>query len=126
MTTAEFKEMVTQLQNPLPRTEKDRLYYAAGGLVSDAGEVLDAMKDYYWYGKTSVEEFELCMAEECSDVLHWLQAVCNVFGWTIEDILRVNRAKLGVRYPEGFTKKAATFRDKPAEREAMHDALYQE
>jgi hypothetical protein len=105
---------------------KDRLYYAASGLVSDSGEILDAMKNYYWYQKTEVEEFELDMAEECCDSLHWLQAVCNVFGWTLEDMMRVNRAKLGVRYPDGFTKKAAAVRDKEAEREAMWNALYQE
>jgi hypothetical protein len=75
------------LENPRPKTDRDRQYYAASGLVSDAGEILDAMKDYYWYDKTTVEDFELCMAEEGSDVLHWLQALCNHFCWTLEDLM---------------------------------------
>jgi NTP pyrophosphatase (non-canonical NTP hydrolase) len=95
-------------------------------MVSDGGEVLDAMKDYFWYEKNGFDDFVLSMAEELGDTLHWLQAVANVMGFTLTDLMEVNKAKLSVRYPDGFTKAAASIRDKAAEREAMKDALYQE
>jgi hypothetical protein len=105
---------------------KDRLYYGVGGMCSDAGEVLDAMKDFYWYKKIDYPTFRIKMAEELSDTLHWLQAVCNVLNLTLPQLMDVNKAKLGVRYPDGFTKKAAAIRDKGREWEAMKDALCSE
>lgn len=101
----------------------DKLYYNIGGMVADAGETLDVLKDYYWIGSLGGEAFVIKLAEEGSDVLHWLQAMCNTIGLTLEDLMRVNHAKLSVRYPDGFTKQAAAVRDKQAEWEAMKNAL---
>lgn len=115
--------MVTDLANPIPQTMKDKLYYNIGGMVADAGETIDVLKDYFWYQKLDSQAFMIKLAEEGSDVLHWLQAMCNTVGLTLEDLMRVNHAKLSVRYPDGFTKQAAAVRDKQAEWEAMKNAL---
>ncbi len=123
MTNKDFHSMVAMLQNPIPKTPKDKLYYGVGGMVADAGEVLDAMKDYYWYRKIDHAAFTIKMAEELSDTLHWMTAVCNTMGFTLNQLKHVNKAKLAVRYPNGWDKACAIGRDKQAEWEAMALAL---
>lgn len=121
--TAAFKRMVDTLANPKPTGVKDRLQYNVGGMMADGGEVLDAMKDYFYYEKTNFPTFFIQMAEELGDTLHWLVATASVMGLTVEQLMRVNEAKLSVRYPDGFTQACAVNRDKKAELEAMKKAL---
>ena len=123
MTNKEFQSMILTLANPTPKTPKDKLYYNVGGMLADGGEVLDAMKDYFWYEKIDYSTFQIKMVEELGDTLHWLVAVCNVMGFTLEDLKRVNKAKLAVRYPDGWDKACAANRDKGAEWVAMALAL---
>jgi hypothetical protein len=36
-----------------------------------------------------------------------MAAICNFFGWDIEEIIGENMAKLKKRYPQGFTTQKA-------------------
>lgn len=130
MSNDEFEAMVKYLANSNASISlKDILYYNVSGMTSDAGEVLDVLKKYFYYKNIDKDALYLHLAEELSDVLHWLQATCNALGFSLNDIMRVNEAKLRVRYPNGWEEVACTNRDKAEELEAMREVLtkiYQE
>lgn len=57
--------------------------------------------------------------EEVGDVLWYLALIANACGFTLEDAMQTNIAKLRKRYPEKFTEDDAINRDVDAEREAL-------
>lgn len=124
MCNDEFEAMVAFLANKKAHsTLKDALLYNVGGMVSDAGEALDVLKKYFYYETIDKDGLYLLLAEELSDTLHWLQAACNALGLALSDIMDINKAKLAVRYPDGWENKACANRDKAEEQAAMKNVL---
>ena len=112
----QFADMVDDLLQVKIHNLDPRLIHAVMGIGTEFGEIMDLVKKNMFYGKP----FELLtLKEECGDLLFYLQMILNHYGSSLEEIMAMNIAKLTTRYPEGYTKDKAIFRDKEAERKAM-------
>lgn len=93
-----------------------RLLHAAMGLVTEAGELMDALKTNLYYGKplniTNV-------AEELGDVAWYLAIGASAINHPLGDILTANLRKLKTRYPDKFNAYLAQHRNVAAELEAL-------
>ena len=93
-----------------------RVEHAAMGLVTEAGEVMDALKKTKIYGKP----FDAVnMKEEIGDVFWYLAIMCDELGISFEEVWDKNIAKLAKRYPEKFTEELALNRDTDGERKVL-------
>lgn len=88
-------------------TGPDGYMHAAAGLAGESGEVLDLIKKHWVYNKPLDREKLL---EEMGDVHHYFTQLCLITGFTLEDVIANNTAKLIKRYPEGYTDAAAIAR----------------
>lgn len=96
-----LNEVVNQTWNFSKRltTPQDHEQNAMVGLASEAGEVLDVGKKR-WFHTPKDRRDEL--RSELGDVIYYWLKTLDVFGFTIEEVLADNRAKLMARYPEFF------------------------
>lgn len=69
------------------------------GLVCEAGEAGDIIKKVVYHGH-DLDEYEL--KKELGDVLWYLANICNVLGYSLEEVADINITKLRERYPNGF------------------------
>ena len=78
--------------------------HAAVGVSGEAGELLDAVKKTWVYGR----ELDIAnLQEELGDLLFYMQALMIEVGLSFEGVMRANMEKLAKRYPEGYTNEAA-------------------
>ncbi len=93
-----------------------RLLHAAMGMVTEAGEFMDALKKYIIYGKP-LDEVNL--KEELGD-LNWYEAIAhNTLNSSFEEVMIMNTKKLRKRYANKFSENEAINRDLNIEREAL-------
>lgn len=59
------------------------------------------------------------LLEELGDVMWYIALIAEDHGWSFEDIMETNMAKLKKRFPEKFTEEAAINRNVEAEREVL-------
>lgn len=104
--TNEFAEHVARLFVK-PSDETGRMVHAAMGISGEAGELIDAIKKTWIYGKPLDRENVL---EESGDLLFYLQALLTECGFTIDEAMTANVGKLRKRYPQGYTDAAAIAR----------------
>lgn len=95
---------------------KWRLLHAAMGLTTEAGEFMDALKKYYFYGK-ALDRTNLL--EELGDLL-WYMAIAldeldSDFSSEMDRVIR----KLRARFPDKFNALDANIRDLDAERREL-------
>lgn len=91
---------------------------AARGMAGDVGEVNTCVQRCLEYGKP----LDLVnLKEELGDVLWRIVQACDAVGFTLEEVMRANIAKLSKRYPDKYTDERAAEenRDREAEREAI-------
>lgn len=87
--------------------DADGFMHAAIGISGEAGEVLDAVKKTWVYGKTlDIEN----LIEELGDIEFYMQALRSLINVEREEVLRANVAKLRLRYPMGYTDALAIAR----------------
>lgn len=86
------------------------------GLGTEVGEVQDILKKRLAYGKP-IDKVNL--KEELGDVLWYIARLCDTFGYTFEELMEVNIAKLKARYGEKFTEDAALNRNLDNERSVL-------
>jgi NTP pyrophosphatase (non-canonical NTP hydrolase) len=103
MINEEFENHVARLFVK-PQDHIGRTLHAAVGIAGEAGEVLDAVKKTWIYGKELDRENLL---EESGDLLFYIVALLTENGFTLEDAMQANIEKLKKRYPEGYTDSAA-------------------
>ncbi len=77
---------------------------AALGLAGEAGETVDIIKKYVYYGKVINGDALLL---ELGDTLHYLTRLAGMFGWTLEDLMTANIEKLEKRFGKGYSDTAA-------------------
>lgn len=95
-----------------------RLLHGAMGMVTEAGEFMDAIKKVVFYGK---EPDILNMKEEIGDMIWYLELLMDTLDTDYEtEKARVIR-KLRVRYPDKFTEFDADNRSLLEETEALLD-----
>jgi NTP pyrophosphatase (non-canonical NTP hydrolase) len=111
-----FKKFVRGLASPNFYTIHPDIIHGIEGCGTEAGELLDALKRAQFYGtpldKTNIKE-------ELGDLQWYIALLCDHYGWTQEDIISTNVAKLRARYPEGFSQIAAEVRNLDKEREVL-------
>ena len=79
-----------------------RLMTAAIGMLAESGEFAEVMKKIIFQGKEFNDDERFHMKRELGDVLwYWVQG-CLALGYTPEEIMKENIAKLEKRYPNGF------------------------
>lgn len=93
-----------------------RLLHATQGMATEAGEMVDALKKYLFYGKP-LDEVNLM--EELGDSLWYHSVAIDALHTTFEEVMGINIAKLRKRYGEKFSSEKAITRDLEAEREIL-------
>lgn len=78
--------------------EADAMMHAAIGVAGEAGELLDAVKKVWAYGKPLDVPNAL---EELGDLEFYMEALRQHIGVTREEVLQANQEKLAKRYPGG-------------------------
>ena len=92
--------------NNMDESQKQCLH-AALGISSESGEVSDELKKHLIYGRPLDK---LNIKEECGDLLWYIALALKYCGYTMEEAMEMNVAKLRLRYPEKFTEHHAAAR----------------
>lgn len=87
-----------------PSDTMGKQVHAALGISGEAGEIVDAVKKSWIYGKPYDHENIL---EECGDVLFYVSALLHESGFTMIDAMNANMEKLAKRYPQGYSDQHA-------------------
>lgn len=90
------------------------------GIATEAGELLDAYKKNFAYGKP-IDIVNV--AEEIGDLFWYIFNLCNMLDIDPERIMDMCIEKLRARYPEKFTQENALNRDLEKERKILEDGL---
>lgn len=94
-----------------------RLIHATLGMMSEVGEIADALKKHIIY-KKALDDINLL--EESGDVSWYQSLFLTAIKKTFEESFKANIAKLSLRYPDNkFTLEAANNRNLEAERRAL-------
>lgn len=89
---------------PRPDFADHDLCVTALGLAGESGEVADMIKK--WVGHKHPRDV-VKMKEELGDVLWYLARMATLMGCTLDEVARMNVAKLEKRYPDGFSSQAS-------------------
>lgn len=93
-----------------------RLLHGLLGVMSEAGEIADALKKHIVYGR---ELDQINMLEESGDVTWYVALMLSAVKKGYEEAMEKNIAKLKARFGDKFTQAAATVRDLEKEREIL-------
>lgn len=89
-----YSKFVSKLFKPFAELDS-RLDHASIGLAGEVGELIDEIKQLTMYGKElDLEKVKI----EAGDMLFYLQAICNEFGWNFDELAQRNTDKLTARY----------------------------
>lgn len=96
------------------------LQHATLGMLSEIGEVADMVKKQLAAGKgINLDN----LREELGDIVWYLNLAIVRCGFTWDEVLEANNAKLSARYPEGrFLLSRSENRDTHTEMKAVHAA----
>lgn len=102
MTPDEYRDTtltISRVRNePLDEHQAAASLYALG-LMGEAGEVCDEIKKALFHGKELDRE---ALLKEIGDVLWYVDRLLLWLGYTVEDAMVANVAKLRARYPNGW------------------------
>lgn len=79
------------------------------GIAGEAGEVADLIKKELGHGHGR-DITRPKVAKELGDVLWYLAAIADDYGYSLSEIATMNIEKLKARYPQGFTVEASVNR----------------
>jgi len=97
-----------------------RLLHGAMGMITEAAEILDALKKHIFYGKP----LDLVNISEEQGDAEWYQAIlCDEVGKDMDAVKETNIAKLKARYGEKFNAHRALNRDLDVERDVLEEGL---
>lgn len=97
MTGNEYQKLAERTINS-SLANADAEMHALHGMVGEIGELHSIYQKEY-QGHEIQEEH---LKKELGDLLWFIAEYCTVNGWTLEEIMQLNIAKLKARYPEGF------------------------
>ena len=80
-------------------TDMNRLLQGLMGLNGEAGEAIDILKKHLFQGHAFDREH---LMKELGDVAWYLAVSADALGFTLDEVLECNVAKLRKRYPNGF------------------------
>lgn len=113
-TEPNYVEVAKRLKDP----NTIRLLHAGMGLVTEAGEYMDCLKKFIFYGKP-LDKVNL--REELGDVSWYARIAASALGDTFIGIIFTNIKKLLARFPEKFTEHQANVRDLNTERKILEE-----
>lgn len=93
-----------------------RIEHGVMGVVTEAGELMTAVKKAKIYGK-ALDRVNL--VEEAGDVMWYLAILADELGVSFEEIWEKNIAKLRQRFPDRYTEEQCLNRDTSAERKIL-------
>jgi len=93
-----------------------RIMHAAMGVVTESGELMDALKKHLMYGR-ALDYTNL--VEEAGDIMWYIALLSDALGVPLSEIMNRNLDKLAKRYPTKFSCERALNRDLAAERAAL-------
>jgi NTP pyrophosphatase (non-canonical NTP hydrolase) len=83
-----------------PIYTRDSMVNYIMGLSGETGEFIDLIKKK-WYHQHPISNEDV--KKELGDILHYWVGLCDMFGFTAEEVATENLFKLGKRYPNGFS-----------------------
>lgn len=95
-----------------------RLVHYVLGVGTEAAELQDVVKKHIAYNKPLDT---VNIKEEIGDALWYLARICDLYGWTFEEIMELNINKLKKRYGDKFTEEAAINRNITEERKILEE-----
>lgn len=107
MNANEYQALAMRTSNKTLST-RDHILNGVLGLCGEAGEVADSVKKAYMQGHVIDAEH---IAEELGDVCWYIAEAATAIGYTIDEILEKNVAKLKKRYPAGFEAARSIHRE---------------
>jgi len=113
---AKFVEKMAPSNLVHPICKRPTLDHAVKGICAEAGEIMEIIKALQYYGRPVSEQHLL---EEIGDLYFYTILLANSLGYTIDDIVAANVAKLKARYPEGFSTERANNRNRENEQRAI-------
>ncbi len=103
------------LKDELREGLSDELHMVMG-ISTEAGELLDAYKKHFAYGK---DLDVVNVGEEIADIMWYISNLCRIKGIDLEEMMQRNVDKLKARYPEKFTQENALNRNLDNERNIL-------
>ena len=116
MRSEDYIKLVKRTESPTFGDVNQRIMHGVIGCVTEAGEMMDAMKKCLFYGRTLDKDN---LKEEIGDVFWYLGILCDELGVTFEEIQSMNIRKLRKRYPHHF--RDVVERDYEGEMEAAKE-----
>jgi NTP pyrophosphatase (non-canonical NTP hydrolase) len=103
MNTQQYEE---EVRRTTPSTTSDAQGWSLVGLglAGEAGEVVELIKKHVHHGRGLDRENLL---KELGDVLWYLTLGAHLGGFTLEEVMDANIAKLRARFPHGWSAEAA-------------------
>ena len=80
-------------------TNDDLIEHMAYGLVTESGEILDALKKHKFYKRDLNTQN---IKEEIGDLCWYIYQLCEEVGYSMEEARKDNIEKLAKRYPDKF------------------------
>ncbi|MEK6915103.1 MAG: nucleoside triphosphate pyrophosphohydrolase family protein [Nanoarchaeota archaeon] len=109
------KRTCPNLQDNLRKGLADEMHMVIG-ISTEAGELLDAYKKHFAYGKNLDK---INVEEEIADIMWYISNLCRILEISFEDILQKNIDKLKARFPEKFDELKALKRNLEIERKIL-------
>ena len=82
---------------------------ATMGLSGEVGELNDMIKKWIFHKS----DMDITNAKkELGDILWYVACMAESFGWSLDEIMKMNIDKLKARYPEGFDIDRANHKEK--------------
>ncbi len=111
----ESKRTCPNLNDQLRQGLADEMHMVLG-ISTEAGELLDAYKKHFAYGK---DLDKTNVGEEIADIMWYISNLCRMLNIDMEEMLQRNIAKLKARYPEKFDEIKALNRNLEKERQIL-------
>lgn len=115
MKLEKYQILALRTMAQLSTKEQDNIHMILG-MTTEIGELADVFKKKLAYGK---EIDQINVQEEIGDIMWYLVNLCNINGWSLEDIMENNIDKLRVRFPNKFNQKDALVRNLEEERKTL-------
>lgn len=113
--SAQAHEVAPSIQKALT-PQVIRLIHAAMGLATEAGEILEHLRDHV-FDEKPLDTVNL--VEEGGDTMWYMGLYSDALKTKLEEIKRINNAKLKSRYPDKFTEEKAIERNLDQERQVL-------
>jgi len=106
MTPQEYTKHALRTLYPDLTTNK-RLSLCGLGMAGEVGEIADLLKKYLHHRNGKALDVEK-IKDEMGDVLWYMTVLGDTLGFTLEEAMRANVAKLEKRHGNGFTPNYAS------------------